>query len=113
MSEFGYLGQERAYLIVSKLEYTQCLECLPVQLRNIYRGLKLFILVGWDRSSSSAAWSTGAQLMIFFCFIFPVVLFDKPGISIFYALYLLSPHLCFFIVLRRDLYVYRDNSLTC
>ena len=28
------------------------------------------------------------------------------------TLYLLSPHLCFFIVLRCDLYVYRDDSLT-
>ena len=44
--------------------------------------LKLFILVGWDRSFSSVAWSTGTQMMIFFCFIFPVVLFDRPGISI-------------------------------
>ena len=29
----------------------------------------------------SVAWSTGAQLMIFFCFGFPVVLFGSPGIS--------------------------------
>ena len=27
-------------------------------------------------------------------------------------LYLLSPHLCFFIILKRDLFVYRDDSLT-
>ena len=47
--------------------------------------LKLFILVGWDRSFSSVAWSTGAQLMVFFCFRFPVVLFDRPGISICHA----------------------------
>ena len=31
---------------------------------------------------SSVAWSTGAQLIIFFCFRFSVVLFDRPGISI-------------------------------
>ena len=31
---------------------------------------------------SSVAWFTGAQLMIFFCFRFPVVLFGIPGISI-------------------------------
>ena len=50
---------------------------------RLYDGpdLKLLHLVGWDRSSSSVAWSTGAQLMIFFCFRFPVVLFDRPGIS--------------------------------
>ena len=29
------------------------------------------------------------------------------------TLYLLSPRLCFFIVLKRDLFVYRDDSLTC
>ena len=28
------------------------------------------------------------------------------------TLYLLSPCLCFFIVLKRDLFVYRDDSLT-
>ena len=31
---------------------------------------------------SSGGWSTGAQLIIFFCFRFSVVLFDRPGISI-------------------------------
>ena len=34
---------------------------------------------------SSAAWSTGAQLIIFFCFRFSVVFFDRPGISICHA----------------------------
>ena len=34
---------------------------------------------------SSVAWSTGAQLIIFLCFRFPVVLFERPGISIRYA----------------------------
>ena len=35
---------------------------------TLYAGpdLKLFILVGYDRSSSFVAWSTKAQLMIFF-----------------------------------------------
>ena len=28
------------------------------------------------------------------------------------TLYLLSPHLCFYIVLKCDLFVYRDNILT-
>ena len=28
------------------------------------------------------------------------------------TLYLLSPRLCFFIVLKRDLFVYRDDLLT-
>ena len=34
---------------------------------------------------SSIAWSTGAQLIIFFCFRLSVVLFDRPGISIRHA----------------------------
>ena len=34
---------------------------------------------------SSVALSTGAQLIIFFCFRFSVVLFDRPGISIRHA----------------------------
>ena len=38
-----------------------------------------------DLHLSSVAWSTGAQLIIFFCFRFSVVLFDRPGISIRHA----------------------------
>ena len=36
---------------------------------RLYDGpdLKLFILVGWDRSFLSVAWPTGAQLVFFFC----------------------------------------------
>ena len=34
---------------------------------------------------SSVAWSTEAQLIIFFCSRFSVVLFDRPGISIRHA----------------------------
>ena len=54
---------------------------------RLYDGpdLKLFILVGLDRSSSSVAWSTEAQLMISVCFRSPVMLFDRPGISICHA----------------------------
>ena len=43
-----------------------------------------FWLVG-ARALSSVAWSAGAQLMIFFCFGFPAVLFDRPGVSICHA----------------------------
>ena len=54
---------------------------------SLYDGpdLKLFFLVGWVRSSLSVAWSTEAQLMIFFYFSFSVVLFDRPVISICHA----------------------------
>ena len=37
------------------------------------------------RELSSVAWSNGAQLIIFFCFRFSVVLSDRPGISIRHA----------------------------
>ena len=48
---------------------------------RLYDGpdLKLFILVGWDRSSSSVAWSSGDQLTIFFCFGFPVMFLTDQG----------------------------------
>ena len=61
---------------------------------------------------SSVAGSIGAQLVIFFCFRFPVVLFDRPGISICHALTLLIPRICFFIVINVDLIVDREDSLT-
>ena len=32
-----------------------------------FKALKLFILVGWDRSFLSVAWPTGVQLVFFFC----------------------------------------------
>ena len=42
---------------------------------------KLFRPICQNRLSS-VAWSTGAQLIIFFCFRFSVVLFDRPVIII-------------------------------
>ena len=44
---------------------------------------------------SSVAWSTGAQLIIFFCFRFSVVLFDRPGISIRHAIHYICRVLVF------------------
>ena len=44
---------------------------------------------------SSVAWSTGAQLIIFFCFGFSLVLFDRPGISIRNATYCICRVLVF------------------
>ena len=43
--------------------------------------INLFILVGLGRSFLSVAWPTGVQLLVFFCYSVPVVLFDTPGIS--------------------------------
>ena len=72
------------------MRQSACLVINPITVDNFTAlfncpDLKLFILVGWDRSFSSVAWSTGAQLMIFFCFRFSVVLFDRLGISICHA----------------------------
>ena len=44
---------------------------------------------------SSVAWSTGAQVIIFFCFRFSVVLFDRPGISIRHAIHCICRILVF------------------
>ena len=49
------------------------------------------------------------QLMIFFCFKFPVVLFGSHEHN---TLYLLCPRLCFFIVLNHDLCISCNDSLT-
>ena len=53
---------------------------------RLYDGpnLKLFILVRWDQSSFFCCWSTKAQLMIFFCFRFPAILFGRPGHNTLY-----------------------------
>ena len=58
---------------------------------------------------SSVAWTTGAQLMIFSS----GVVWQSMDLQMSRnTLYLLSPRLCFFIVLNSDLYVYRDDSFT-
>ena len=77
--------RQSACLVINPItvdSFAALFDCTPVDRAS---DLMLFILVSWDRISSSVAWSTGAQLMIF---------------------------ICFFIVLRRDLCVYRDDSLT-
>ena len=77
--------------------FAALLNCTPVDRASLYDDpdLKLFLLVVWDRSSSSVAWSSGAQLMIFICFRFPVVLFDRPGISICHATHCICSVLVF------------------
>ena len=52
--------------------YAAFFNCTPVGRASdvrLYDGpdLKLFILVGWGRSSLSVAWPTGVQLVFFFC----------------------------------------------
>ena len=73
--------------------------------------LKLFILVGWDRSFLYAAWPTGVQLVFFFCSGFQ--LFGAQGSSSSGSLLnLLSPRLC---TIRMSSVIYLfvlDDSLT-
>ena len=57
----------------------------------------------------------GTQLMIFFCFRFPVVLFDSPDGSPTVTKHVVSVEsssLLLHNLLKRDLFVYRDDSLT-
>ena len=86
--------------------------CLVINPITVDDYATLFNCTPVDRAS--VAWSTKAQLIIFFCFRFSVVLFYRPGISIRNAthLYLSSPRLCFFIVISLDLSVDREDSLT-
>ena len=63
----------------------------------------------------SVAWSTGTQLMTFFCFRFQEMLFGSPGHDLNLSRItsnMLSLQLCFFMELTCDLIVYRGNLLT-
>ena len=81
---FGYdksVMRQFACLVINPItvdNFAAHFNCTPVDLASDS-------IVGWDRSSSSVVLSTGAQLMIFFCFRFPMVLSDRPGISICHA----------------------------
>ena len=84
--------RQSACLVVNPITvdgYATLFNCTPVDRAsdsmmapNDGPDLKLFILVGWDRSFRLLLGPTGAQLIIFFCFRFSVLLFDRPGISI-------------------------------
>ena len=83
---------------------------------KLYGGpdLKLFTLVGWDRSSFVCCFvhrgSTDDLLLIQ---IYSCVVWQTRGLHLSRnTLYLSSPRLCFFIVFKRDLCVYLDDSLT-
>ena len=70
--------QQSACLIINPITvdgYAALLNCTPVD--------RAFSLLGPELSS--VAWSTGTQLIIFICFRFSVVSFDRPGISIRHA----------------------------
>ena len=80
----------------------------------MFKILKHFILVGWDRSPFVCCLvhrgSTDDLLMLQ---ISSGVVWQTRDLYLSRnMLYMLSLRLCFFIVLKRDLFVYRDDSLT-
>ena len=95
------IRQKRISYDLNVMRQSACLVINPIKVDNF---ASLFNCTPVDRASdsmmarpkaihfswlgpdlSSVAWSAGAQLMIFFCFRFPVVLFGRPGISIFHT----------------------------
>ena len=83
---------------------------------RLYDGpdLKLFILVGWDRRSSVCCFvHRGSTDNLLLLQISSDVVWQSMDIQLSRnMLYLLSPRLCLVIVFKRDLFVYRDDSLT-
>ena len=72
---------------INVISYAALLNCTPVdRASDSMMARPKSIHFSWlGPELSSIAWSTGAQLIIFFCFRFSVVLFDRPGISIRHA----------------------------
>ena len=79
--------QQSACLVINPITvdgYATLFNCTPVdRATDSMMARPKAIHFSWlGPELSSVAWSTGAQLIIFFCFRFSVVLFDRPGISI-------------------------------
>ena len=83
---------------------------------RLYDGpdLKLYILVSWDRSSLVCCLvHRGSTDDLLLLQIVSCLVWQTRDLHLSRnMLYLLSPRPCFFTVLKRDLFVYRDNSLT-
>ena len=74
--------------------------------------IMLFILVGWDRSSFVCCLVQRGSTDDLLLQIFSGVIWQNRELQLSRnALYPLSPRLWFFIVLNRDLFVYRDDSI--
>ena len=76
--------QQSACLVVNPItvdNFAALFNCTQVDRASV--SMMVFILGCWlEPELSSVAWFTEAQLMIFFRFRYPVVLFGRPGISI-------------------------------
>ena len=80
------LMRQSACLVINPImvdEYAALFNCTPVdRASDSMMARPKAIHFSWlGPELSSVAWSTGAQLIIFFCFRFSVVVFDRPGIS--------------------------------
>ena len=103
--------RQSACLVINPItvdNFAALFNCTPVDRAS---DLKLFILVGWDRCSFVCCLAHRGStddlllLQISSCFVWKTRDLHLSRNT----LYLLSPRLCFFIVLKRDLFVYRDD----
>ena len=94
-------------------DFAALFNCMSARL---YDGtvLKQFILVGWDRSSFVCCLVHGGSTDdLHVLRISSDVVWKTRDIDLsFNTLYLLRISLCFFIVLKRDVFVCRDDSVT-
>ena len=112
--------QQSACLVISPIavdSFAASFNCTMVDQTSDYddRNLKFFIFVGWDRSSIVCCLihrGSTDDLLLFQ--ISSGVVWQTRDLHLSRkTLYLLCPRLCFFVVLKRDLFVYRDDSMTC
>ena len=79
--------RQSACLVINPITvdgYATLFDCMPVDRasKSMMAPPKAIHFSRLGPELSSVAWSIGAQLIIFFCFRFSVVLFDRQGISI-------------------------------
>ena len=112
--------RQSACLVINPITvdgYASLFNCTPVDLASdSMMAQPKAIHFSWlGPELSSFAWSTGAQLIIFFCFRFSVVLFDRPGISTRNATHCICRVLVFassWLFNFQNLSVDREDSLT-
>ena len=105
--------RQSACLVINPItvdNFAALFNCTPVDRAS---DLKLFISVGWDRCSFGCCLvHRGSTDDLLLLQISSCVVWQTRDLHLSRnTLYLLSPRLCFFIVLKRDLFVYRDDSL--
>ena len=106
--------RQSAGLVINPImvdNFAALFNCMPVDRTSDYDcpELKLFILVGWDRSSFVCCFvHRGSTDDLVLLQIFSGVVSQSRDLKLSHnTLYLLSPRLCFFIIFKCDLFVYR------